>query len=167
MVAEHAIWSTEYAMFKRTGNPQYSRLRLRINIRRVRKIFFNVQTLLDLHTNYFRSSFILQRSDRNSLRVVKVNNWILKIFCILYRCSNARAIDCKFPVLETTDDCHNNIVNRKSMLDGGTNCGKGDNNGSCTWSGVPLVAQFLVRPDHLRHGQPTAWTTYGVTVHTF
>ena len=56
------------------------------------------------------------------------------------------------------NDYHNNIVDRKSMLDGGTNCGKGNNYGSRTWSGGTIgIAVFGPA------GTLAARTTYGVT----
>ena len=64
--------------FVRDRTNSYSRLRLRLNIRRARKMFCKVQILLDLHANYFRPSFTLQRSGRNSLRVVRFK-WYLNI----------------------------------------------------------------------------------------
>ena len=43
------------------------------------------------------------------------------------------------------------------MLDGGIDCGKGGTTMAAVHDpGGPLVALSLVRPDHLRHGQPTA-----------
>ena len=42
------------------------------------------------------------------------------------------------------------------MLDGGTNYGKGGTTMAAVHGlGGPLVAPCLVRPDHLRRGQPT------------
>ena len=45
------------------------------------------------------------------------------------------------------------------MLDGGTNCGKGNNNGSRTWSGG-TIGGAVFGPA----GPLAARTTYGVTV---
>ena len=39
---------------------------LRLNIRRVRKMSSNIQRSLELHANYIRPSFTLQRSGANS-----------------------------------------------------------------------------------------------------
>ena len=52
-------------------------------------------------------------------------------------------------------------VDRKSMLDGGTNCGKGEQLWQPYMVRGPFMVPCLVRPDHLRHGQPS----YGVTDH--
>ena len=62
----------------------------------------------------------------------------------------------KRPALETTaiTILH---VDRKSMLDGGTDYGKGGTTMAAVHGpGRPLVAPYLVRPDHLQRGQPTA-----------
>ena len=47
-------------------------------------MFCNVKILLDLHANYFRPSFTLQRSGRNSLREVQVIFEYYKRFCVRY-----------------------------------------------------------------------------------
>ena len=54
--------------------------------------------------------------------------------------------------------CHNNIVDRKSRLDGGTDYGKGGTTMAAVHGlgGGQLVVPCLVQPDHLWCGQPTA-----------
>ena len=71
----------------------------------------------------------------------------------LYTASDKRS------ALETTaTTC--NIMDRKSILDGGTNCGKGNNYGNRTWFGM-TIGGAVFRPA----GPLTARTTYrnGVT----
>ena len=59
--------------------------------------------------------------------------------------------------IDTVYDCHNSIADRKSMFDGGTNCGKGGPIVTAIHGpGGPLVVPCLVRPDHLRCGPPAA-----------
>ena len=72
-IFDHAI-SVEHLVSQELQKPQYSRLCLRLNIRRVRKMFChgNIQISLELHANYIHPSFTLQRSGTNSLLVVPV-----------------------------------------------------------------------------------------------
>ena len=56
----------------RLQDSRYSQLRLRLNIRRARKMFCSIQISLEIHANYIRPSFTLQRSGANSMRAVPV-----------------------------------------------------------------------------------------------
>ena len=79
--------------------------------------------------------------DSSVLSIITIESLIGRV--LILQAINARA----------RNDCHNNIVDRKSMLDGGTNCGKGGTTMAAVHGpGGPLVAPCLVRPDHLRRG---------------
>ena len=75
---------------------RYSRLWLRSNIRRVRKMFCNTEISLKLHANHLRSPFALHKWFACSVNLLESGFELISqnILRILYRCSNAIAIDC-------------------------------------------------------------------------